>query len=127
MKIYDLALRILIYRDGEAFVAHALEMDILAYGDTEKSARDELVSLICNQISFATSKNDPDMIYFPAPQDLMDRWEKAHQEQLKGIVQADIPAKLKCKAVVMPISKEEIRRKGKKQVVFDRTEGLALA
>ena len=55
-RIYDFQVRVLITRDGEQYVAHALEMDLVAYGDTEKEALEEVANLMRNQISFAVQK-----------------------------------------------------------------------
>ena len=81
---YDLVIRVLVYKEGEEFVAHALEMDIPAYGATEAAAKRELENLVENQLSFAASKGKQEMIYFPAPQEFFDRWETAHRAYLKG-------------------------------------------
>jgi len=81
---YDLAIRVLIYKEGEEFVAHALEMDIPAYGTTEEAAKKELENLVENQLSFVASKGKQEMIYFPAPQEFFDRWETAQRAYLKG-------------------------------------------
>lgn len=81
---YDLVIRVLIYKRDDEFVAHALEMDIPASGATEEAAKKELENLVENQLSFAASKGRQEMIYFPAPQEFFDRWEKAHRAYLKG-------------------------------------------
>ena len=81
---YDLVIRVLIYKQDDEFIAHALEMDIPAYGATEEAAKKELENLVENQLSFAASKGKQEMIYFPAPQEFFDRWETAHRAYLKG-------------------------------------------
>jgi len=52
---YDLFTRVLIYKDGRQFVAHALDYDLLGYGDTEEEARRELEKVVENQLSFAAA------------------------------------------------------------------------
>ena len=82
---YDLVIRVLIYKDGDQFVAHALELDIPAYGATEEAAKKELEALVENQLSFAASKGKQEIIYFLAPQEFFDRWETAHRAYLKEV------------------------------------------
>ena len=81
---YDLIIRVLIYKDRDQFVAHALELDIPAYAPTEEAAKKELENLVENQLSFAASKGKQEMIYFPASREFFDRWENAHRAYLKG-------------------------------------------
>lgn len=81
---YDLSIRVLLYKDGARFVAHALEFDILAYGSTEGAAKKELEGLLDNQLSFAACLEKPEVVHFPAPKEFFDRWETANQAQLTG-------------------------------------------
>lgn len=81
---YDLSIRVLVYKEDDRFVAHALELDILGYGDTEREAKKELESLLANQLSFAACLEKPEIVNFPAPQEFFDRWERANQAKLRG-------------------------------------------
>ena len=82
---YDLFTRVLIYKEGKQFVAHALDYDLLGYGETEEDARRELKQLVENQLSFAAApKKKPEMINFPAPKEFFKRWERVNQAQRGG-------------------------------------------
>ena len=50
---YDLAIRVLLSKEDGQFVAHALELDLVAYGDTEKEVRKSLHDAIVAQLTFA--------------------------------------------------------------------------
>src|SRR2546423_14491531 len=76
---YDLSIRVLIYRESSKFVAHALDLDILGYGDTENAAKKKLEGLVNNQLSFAACMGSPESVNFAAPKEFFNRWEKAHQ------------------------------------------------
>ena len=106
--IYDFTLRVLIYPEGGEFVAHALEMDLLGYGRTEKKAMNELTEMIQAQIQFARQKGNDSAILFPAPQDFFQRWEAAHSASLKQQVLGDKSGTLSVKAVIISFSKEEL-------------------
>jgi hypothetical protein len=106
--VYDLPLRVLLYKEDGETVAHALEMDLLEYGCGEKEALKALLRSIKNQISFASHKGNPEMVYFPAPPALFKRWERAHEAQLKGVVAPDTSATLDVRAVVIRVPAEQV-------------------
>jgi hypothetical protein len=112
--IYDIQIRVLIYPEEEGFVAHALEMDLVGYGDTQEEAKHELERLVACQISFAVQKREEHLISFPAEQQFFDRWEEAQKKSLLGIT-ADKP--LKARAIFITFTKEQIKelKRGKKQ------------
>ena len=58
---------VLGYREGEKWVAHCMEMDILGYGDTQREALKDLMDLITMQVTFAFAQGRPDLLYSPAP------------------------------------------------------------
>lgn len=108
-RVYNLQIRVLIYRDEGNYVAHALEMDLVAYGKTEKAALSELQRLIACQVSFAIAKGEEHLILFPAERALFDRWEAAQNSSLRALA-TDKPASMKARAVVISFSKEQIRK-----------------
>jgi hypothetical protein len=108
-NIYDFQIRVLIDHDGDAFVAHALEMDLVAYGRTEKTALKELESLIFNQISFAIEKGEEHLMIVPAPREYFVRWEQAHTAALKGIA-TEKSTKMRVKAVSICFTEQEIKK-----------------
>ncbi len=85
-NIHDFQIRVLVSMDNGKFVANALEMDLVAYGKTEKEAIRELTNLIRNQISFAMEKREDHLMYFRAPDVYFEEWEKAHAAALQGMV-----------------------------------------
>ncbi len=58
---------ILTKKEGNIFVAHCLEFDIVATGDTADQAQRECVSLICAQIEYAFAHDNLDNLYHSAP------------------------------------------------------------
>jgi hypothetical protein len=124
---YNLVIRVLIYKERDQFVAHALEMDIPAYGATEEAAKRELEDLVDNQLGFAASKGKQEMIYFPAPRKFFDRWEKANRAYLKGGKASEKSLEFVTTAV-FAYTAEELRRlcaAGKRE--FLKAENLASA
>jgi hypothetical protein len=107
---YDLSIRVLIYKEDRQFVAHALELDILAYGGTESAAKKELEGLLANQLSFAACIGKPEIVNFPAPQEFFDRWEQANQAKLKGERLSERSLGFQSKAAVFVYSQEELNK-----------------
>lgn len=124
---YDLVIRVLIYKDGDQFVAHALELDIPAYGATEEAAKKELEALVENQLSFAASKGKQEMIYFPAPQEFFERWETAQRASLKAERVSEKSLEFVTTAVFVYTAEElrQLRSAGKRD--FSKVESLASA
>lgn len=65
-------IRIVLYKEDGCWVAHALEMDVIGVGDTQKAAADELRSNIEAQLSFAKfHKSNP---LRDAPEKIQKLW-----------------------------------------------------
>lgn len=107
---YDLSIRVLIYKEGLRFVAHALELDVLGYGGTEAAAKKELEKLLDNQLSFAACLETPQVVHFPAPREFFDRWEKANQAQLAGGQVSEKSFGLHGKPAVFVYSQADLKR-----------------
>lgn len=68
-----LHLNILIEQEDSQFVAHCLELDIVASGQTEDEAFDDLMDLIEAQLEFAVENDNLKNILRPAPPEF---WQK---------------------------------------------------
>ncbi len=107
---YDLFIRVLIYKEGARFVAHALELDILAYGAAETAAKKELERLLDNQLSFAACLGKPETVHFPAPKESFERWETANRAQLSGNQVSEESLGLHGKPSVFVYSQDDLKR-----------------
>ncbi|HUQ70256.1 MAG TPA: hypothetical protein VM165_12065 [Planctomycetaceae bacterium] len=63
----NIELRGIVYREGEFWFAHCLELDIVAEGSTAQEAISSAVSLCELQIDTAVANNDLESIFRPAP------------------------------------------------------------
>lgn len=59
-------------QDGE-YVAHCLQLDIVATGPTEEQAVSDVLDLVQAQIDFATANDNLESIMKPAPLDVWQR------------------------------------------------------
>jgi len=85
MEAYEengMIFNILIKNEEGLFVAHCLELDIVATGETVDQARKDIVALICAQVDFAFSNDNLENLYRPAPKEV---WEEffACKERIK--------------------------------------------
>jgi hypothetical protein len=126
---YDLFTRVLIYKEGNQFVAHALDYDLLGYGRTEEDARRKLEGLVENQLGFAaTTKEKPEMINFPAPKEFFRRWEKVAEAQRSGRKTRNQPLGLSTKAAVIGFTVSELKKlRNRNKGAFSKVEKLAFA
>lgn len=109
-QFYDLSIRVLLYKEGAQFVAHALELDILGYGDSEAEARKELEGLVANQLGFAACLGKPEIVEFPAPKAFFDRWEKANKAQLSSNRAVERSLGFSSKAAVFVFSRDDLNK-----------------
>ena len=124
---YDLFTRVLIYKEDDQFVAHALDFDLLGYGDTEDKAKAELEKVVQNQISFAACKEMTEMVNFPAPEEYFERWEEIKRAQLRGQLLSEKSCGLATKATVIGFPLKELRKlRSKAKRAFSKSE-LAFA
>jgi predicted RNase H-like HicB family nuclease len=60
-------LRGVVYREGDVWIAHCLELDVVAEGDTPEKAIQDAVDLCVFQIETAVENNDLESVFRPAP------------------------------------------------------------
>lgn len=87
---------ILIKREEGYFLAHCLELDIVATADTLKQVQDDVISLINAQIDYAFAHDNLDNLYHPAPAEVWkeffkckETWEK--KSKIKSRFRDEIP------------------------------------
>jgi len=71
-------LHVLLYREEDAWLAHCLEFDTVAQGDTPTEARKGLENALDALISYAVEHKDVPGLFRPAPRSL---WEKFSSEE----------------------------------------------
>ena len=68
-------------KDGNLYVAHCLEFDLVAQGNTSEEAHNNLADLIKSHIEFAIEKDmEEKSIFHPAPQEY---WDTFHHMKAK--------------------------------------------
>ena len=63
----NIALRMVVYLEGGGWIAHCLEMDVVAEGKTANEAMRNLEDLCQFQIEVAMKEGDLDSVFRPAP------------------------------------------------------------
>jgi hypothetical protein len=86
-----------------------LELDLIGYGKTESDSVEDLKQAVEAQISFAHQMRDSSLIGFPAEKEFFDRWDESQRQILQGQILGDKSLKLKAKAIVISITKDEIK------------------
>ena len=94
----SIAANILLKEEDGMFVAHCLELDIVAVGNSAEDARRECVALICAQIEYSFAHDNLDHLYRPAPAEVWAEFFacKAQEEKRYKIekrLTEDTPAK----------------------------------
>ena len=61
---------ILIKEEDNLFIAHCLELDIVATAKSFEEARKDIIALVCAQVDYAFSNDNLENLYHPAPKEL---------------------------------------------------------
>ncbi|MBN1532103.1 MAG: hypothetical protein JXA20_05530 [Spirochaetes bacterium] len=68
-----LKVNVLVYKKGKTWFAHCLEMDILTSGTSEIEVKDDIISLVKAQLSYAFSNDNLENLFKFAP---VEDWQK---------------------------------------------------
>lgn len=91
MKAYEFAIgddifHVLVYQAGGLFVAHCLDMDLVAQGNSEEEALKELKELVRERIQFATERKWERYLYYKsAPDKYWAMYWKLRKEKTKEV------------------------------------------
>ena len=80
--VSEVSLSVLGYREGQEWIALALEMDLRGYGETMDDAIRELNDLVAMQLSFARFKSQPELAWKPAEPQYWTLFANAQRDQL---------------------------------------------
>ncbi len=83
MSKMSMTLRIIVYRESRLWLAHCLEMDIVAEGKAPAAAVKDLLDLCFLQINVAGEEGDLESIFRPAPPAI---WKMFFTSQKKRMV-----------------------------------------
>jgi hypothetical protein len=79
MEKINIDLRAVVYREGDWWIAHCLELDLVAEGKTPQSALKDLIDLSTFQIQVATEEGDLESVFRPAPAHLWAMYASAEE------------------------------------------------
>ncbi len=74
-----LAFNVLVKREDGEWIAHCLELDIVATGSTPNAAVKDMKSLILAQVSTAIENENMEYLYHPAPQEVWQEYARAQR------------------------------------------------
>ncbi len=70
MSTAQMKFNVLVKKENGGWLAHCLELDIVAEGDTFKKATSALMDLIIIQFDYALANDNMKYFYKPAPEDV---------------------------------------------------------
>ena len=79
-----LPLNSVCYRDGNLWVAHCLELDIVGQGGTEREATDSLKRLVRLALDDAEEQGSINHLIRPAPPEVWRMWFQAQRDKARG-------------------------------------------
>lgn len=70
---------------GAEWIAHCLELDIVATGVSAQAAMDEIFDLIVAQVDYAFSNNNLEHLYHPAPSEVWEEFYRCRDEDERAL------------------------------------------
>ena len=77
----SIKLNVLIYKEDSEWIAHCLQMDLVAANESKEDVQDDIIDLIKAHVSYALENDNVDHIFKPAP---AEEWEKLAHFQRCG-------------------------------------------
>lgn len=74
---------ILITFEEDLFIAHCLELDIVATGRTIDQTQKDIIALICAQVDYAFGNDNLENLYHPAPKDVWQAFYACKKQMRK--------------------------------------------
>ncbi len=81
----SIKLNIVVYKEGEEWVAHCLQMDIVASGRSAKAVEADIIGLIKTQMRFAIDNGNVENLFKPAPSEIWKMIGQARRCDLRSI------------------------------------------
>ncbi|MBC8440821.1 MAG: hypothetical protein H8D87_14220 [Deltaproteobacteria bacterium] len=79
-KDISFTVNVLTKKEDGMFVAHCLELDIVAVGNTIEEVQKDIVSTVCAQIDYAFSNDNLDNLFHPAPPEAWQEFYKCKEQ-----------------------------------------------
>jgi len=76
---------VLLKKDADLYVAHCLELDIVATSKDKVKAKAEMLDLIIAQVDYAFSNNNLEYLYRPAPSEVWQEFYTCKKQIEKKI------------------------------------------
>ncbi len=85
MESQSIVLNVLIYKDEEQniYIAHCLEMDLVATADSREQVEKDIIDIIQAHITYAFESNNLENMYSPAPPEIWRRYYE-HSAQIRA-------------------------------------------
>ncbi len=71
---WSFELRILIRREDDLWVAHCLELDLVAAALTEKQAEEDIIAVIMEQVRYCIVNDNMDYLFRKVPKEIREEY-----------------------------------------------------
>ncbi len=83
---------VLVYKEDDFYIAHALEFDIVVDGKSEKDVKKDIKTSVFEYIMFALSRGTIEKVVNPAP---FEFWERFYNNRIAGHKKSLKPSEFK--------------------------------
>jgi len=81
----SMTFNILAKKEGKTWVAHCLELDIVATATTLKSLKKDILDLVITQVDYAFSNDNLANLYHPAPSRVWKEFYECKRQEEKKV------------------------------------------
>jgi len=87
MSVKDNAVtfNVVLEKEGREWVAHCLELDIVATSANRRTVLVDMARLIAAQVGYAFANNNLDNLYHPAPPEVWEKFYRCKKQEKKRV------------------------------------------
>ena len=89
----SMVFNILMKKENEVFIAHCMELDIVATGQSIDEAANDLIDLIVAQLQYAFINDNLDHLYHPAPPEIWRQFYMCEHSLGEQKIELSLPSK----------------------------------
>ena len=80
-KEFHWTVRVIIEKEGNLYIAHCLEFDLVTQAKTLKGAKEMIIDAIYEYLSYAVKNNLQEQVFRPAPSEYWAKIPRASKEE----------------------------------------------
>ncbi len=81
----SITFNVFVKKEGDMFIAHCLELDIVVTSDSQEQVKSDLIDLVYAQMDYAFTHDNLDYLYHPAPKEVWEEFYRCKASHVENI------------------------------------------